>query len=783
MSKRCAIQILSYNRPKYLKQTLDSLMSVISNDDVICVVEQSDKDNKQERCLNICKQYSNLHVIPLFKNFGQRGATNIVYESGFFNDFKYVMLSDHDNIFHEDIGVYFDILDSDPNIWVSTGYVSPEHDIENKNGFWLLKSTCRAGHMVMRNSDFMSVMPLDVNVGECAWFAGLDWSLTHWGINTPGMKRSGIIACYPGGVEHVGRNSTWQGTYDDEIPLTELRELRNMNLYDAVKKYPPRHTYQTGKYWYEKLSDDEFKTTTVSSISKTISKDTSLGDDLFDIKIPHIEDQKQQSNTIAFNYIWPSYGLAFLEESIAAVLPYVRAYVIVVNKYSYIGNECDAEALNYVLDICNKYDKVIVIYRENNIDPDAANDNIRTYFIRMQEIAKVNAVDYIWMVQSDEVYDDSMCRQLTRLINTGEFVHNGGYIFQPLCYVDNPHWVVDPPEDFNRITLISSDNHYDDPKEKYDAIQFHHMSYVMRKDELQNKLNNWGHRDNIGGDNKIRFGNLLNLMKTNKSIQDFHPVDPSLYHRLKFVDEPINRRLFMAWCKHLFEYKNEYNNYASEYDSLKCDFPENPKDMYTLPQAVRTCLSSVVAQFLPSGGNLLEIGSWNGVNISMLSRVSDMNFTGIDNYFHPDPLFGQYGDSFFVYVMALKRFMRENIISKVQLYNGWPKKLISILPNDSLDAVFINPGIREETIVKCIIESWPKVRHDGFYIGQYSKRDQVKELLNTYIQKSISVDCPWGTTQFQFSEIYYDLLTDIESEFNKSFGDQLGFWIARVKKI
>jgi len=52
---------------------------------------------------------------------------------------------------------------------------SPEHDIENKDGAWLLKTTARAGHMVLRHEDFMSLTPLDEKIGldnGCAWFAG-----------------------------------------------------------------------------------------------------------------------------------------------------------------------------------------------------------------------------------------------------------------------------------------------------------------------------------------------------------------------------------------------------------------------------------------------------------------------------------------------------------------------------------------------------------------------------------------------------------------------------------
>ena len=172
---RFAIQIISYNRPEYLDKTLNSLMNVIDFDkDKIAVIEQSDQENNQQECIKVCQNYKNIQVYPLFKNLGQRGATNYLYQSGFFNDAAFVMLSDHDNIFHDNLNVYEDCFKKYLEAIIVTGLHSPEHDIENKKDEWLLKSTCRAGHMILRQEDFIKLMPIDINAGSCAWFAGLN---------------------------------------------------------------------------------------------------------------------------------------------------------------------------------------------------------------------------------------------------------------------------------------------------------------------------------------------------------------------------------------------------------------------------------------------------------------------------------------------------------------------------------------------------------------------------------------------------------------------------------
>lgn len=175
MGHRIGIQILSFNKPEYLERTLESLMKVKSPDDKICVIEQSDKPGMQEKCIDVCKKFPDIRVIPLFKNFGQRGATNILYETGFWNDCDFVMLTDHDNIFHDNLDIYCHLLNLHSEIWVTTGYHSPEHDVENKLDMCVIKSTARAGHMVLRKKDFYTIMPSDTKAGEASWFCGLDW--------------------------------------------------------------------------------------------------------------------------------------------------------------------------------------------------------------------------------------------------------------------------------------------------------------------------------------------------------------------------------------------------------------------------------------------------------------------------------------------------------------------------------------------------------------------------------------------------------------------------------
>lgn len=121
---RFGIQIISFNRPKYLKQTLDSLIPNIDLElDKICIIEQSSELSCQREVIDICKEYPNIHVIPLFKNLGQRGATNFTYSIHFWDDCDYVMISDHDNVYHSPISIYSDYLNSHSDIWIASGLI------------------------------------------------------------------------------------------------------------------------------------------------------------------------------------------------------------------------------------------------------------------------------------------------------------------------------------------------------------------------------------------------------------------------------------------------------------------------------------------------------------------------------------------------------------------------------------------------------------------------------------------------------------------------------------
>jgi len=1027
MEYRIGIQVLSFGKPEYLRKTLDSIYEHKSENDKVCVVEQTEDETLKNLCLDICKNYKSIHIINLQKNLGQRGATNIVYNSGFFNNTKYVMLSDHDNIFHAKLDIYCDILDKYSDCWVSTGYHSPEHDVENKIDSLLLKSTARAGHMVLRTEDFLKLCPMDLEFGvtkpnyNCAWFAGLDWYITHWCSVSPGYKRSEFIYCYSGGVEHIGRESTWQGKYDDEHDLETLNWFRNTSLYDIIKKHPPRHTYVTDKYWYEKLSDSELKEklgisiikqnleildlfqeklgikdlsqSTIENLkSRTIevkktkfekciicthyynkerenlkykytrrlfslelwrrrvryffgedipiivfddnSEDldkvieyitepvekiyvdditsiysnkftlitfenhlgrnkngfpgwlrsfkeslklntdllifteldlltnitldefindyfsvwrtdvnlieTSLQiftrqikDNLFDIldsidlnssipdpekiitdilndyiketiknnnlisgmrvdenpfksidsittdkfwignpsnkdfekfynkfKIDIVNNISTENIIVAFNYIWPEYGIEFLDSSIKSIISKVDEYHIFINSESYIGTPASKSRIDEVISICQKNNFLynIIIHTDIEDHIEARKGNVIYYFNKIIDIVKGYA-NYVWLVQSDEIYDPFSVEDILRICSNDEF--ESCAVVQPICYFDNPHWFVNPPEHFTRPTIVKVSNPDFDNRKEFN-IEFHHCSYVLTKSDLNHKFKNWGHRNDV---NINRFYDIFNHIKTNKYIKNIHPINPPTYHSVGFVDSFLNRNMFLDWIYYLI-FHNDHDEYINSFFNSHKEFYNN----YNIYINQYRFFISLIFEMIPDESLIIELGSSLGSNLFLVNTLfPKLNYICFDDDAHS-------------YETSYKLIMKHNL-NNARIYHNSCKFLIPKLKNFSVDCSFINLINNPKELSTRFIEIWPKMRDHGIIFGVYDKTNiDIVNKLNTLLVNNVNANCPWGTEKFMFHEIYIDLIEDIEKYKNICLETPLSIWFARVRK-
>lgn len=753
---RYGIQIISYNRPNYLETTISSLMKVIDpNLDKIAIIEQSDKDDNQQTCLSICQKFKNISVYPLFNNFGQRGATNYLASLGFWNDCKYVMLSDHDNLFKTDLSVYCEYLDSNPLIWITTGLHSPEHDLENKFDNWILKSTCRAGHIVMRSSDFLSLIPIDEKMGSCSWFAGLDWSLTHWCEGTPGYSRSQFIACYIGGVEHIGRDSCWQGHYDDEYSEDQLNDFKNLSLYDIIHKYPPRHTYIKDKYWYEELTDDE--------LYKKYSF-VNLNFDNYSQDIVFDKISEYDFKTLSFNYVWPKYNISFLEKSIESALKITDAYLLIINTKSYTGESISLKDVTSLFELINskfKDSNVFIIVNEVQMYDECKDDNAQFYLTQIANFCSIKtSIEYILLIQSDEIYDDAAVKSLKDLISSGE---HKAWITNPICYFDTPNWRISPIEEYRRISLLSIE-YFKFLKYDYSLISrektyinFHHLSYVLDRNELSIKLNNWGHKRDFSKTNLKMFKMVFETIKTNKSLEDFHPIIPELYHSLKYDPSDYNSELFIFYlqylCNSLISSTN-YFNYTNDLHKL------NDSNYCSLVNYDLCLFHCLINNFIPNRSNILICNDNNG------------NLSKICNIISPkSKIYNVYTDL----VINQKQLIQNSIKYNFNIIYS-DSKCLSFFPNNYFDLIFFDFN-SYEILQPFLIESWPKLKKYGLMSGSHAGwiNSNISNFLTSHIEA-----CPWGNQLFSFFETYSNLTETLTNYANlRLVTSELGIWLAR----
>ncbi len=233
--------LTSYNRPEYLRETLESLIGLGKSNTInhIYIVENSNPEKKKETHEVINQFMSDIHKIHDSKfNLGQRGALLQMLEDIDIDDYDFIQFTDQDNIFHEPLNTYCEILNEYKEIWFVTGYMSKEHtEIGWRISSWgnlCEKRTLRAGHMFMRVKDLKSLFPIRLDgqynkPHNSSWHAGLDWELSYWNSKSPGKTvDNNFVLCLPGGVEHVGIDSTmyqWD-VLANEYDLETLKSLR-----------------------------------------------------------------------------------------------------------------------------------------------------------------------------------------------------------------------------------------------------------------------------------------------------------------------------------------------------------------------------------------------------------------------------------------------------------------------------------------------------------------------------------------------------------------------------
>ena len=231
----------SYKRPHHIKNLIESIKENRENGYIndVYLVDNTNDSSKSEVVKVINESVDERFKVYISEfNLGQRGALLQMLEDVNIDDYDFIQFTDQDNLLVEPLSTYCNILNENPDIHITTGYMSKEHSElgwrKTRFGNLCEKRGLRAGHMFMRMSDFKNLLPihLDSKYGDpcnSSWYAGLDWELTYWNPKSIGQKTDkNFVLCVPGGVLHKGIDSTFYDwpVEENEYTQQELSEMR-----------------------------------------------------------------------------------------------------------------------------------------------------------------------------------------------------------------------------------------------------------------------------------------------------------------------------------------------------------------------------------------------------------------------------------------------------------------------------------------------------------------------------------------------------------------------------
>lgn len=201
--------IVSWNRPHFLRRTLDSLFLQLkaAEADVIAVDNGSDAPTRQ-----LLQQERRLsQVIQLTTNIGINAALEAALPADLDQKYHAILVSDADMEYLQPIASLLPALESIPQVGAISLQHSPEHAVtaEHDDGqrHWLLKSIERGCSLLFLTRRFQQFRPLPIHKP-----LDFDWWVMRDAPHSLAQHRESVLVL-PGGARHLGwrvGDSTWQ---------------------------------------------------------------------------------------------------------------------------------------------------------------------------------------------------------------------------------------------------------------------------------------------------------------------------------------------------------------------------------------------------------------------------------------------------------------------------------------------------------------------------------------------------------------------------------------------
>jgi len=218
MTKRAlCILVISWNRPEFLKRTLESLARNLHGISADLFVVDNGSDSETTKLIREAKQLSG--YLLLHENIGINAAIERALLPSLENRYENIFISDADMNYQLPLVFGVEALRLDREIGAVSYQHSPEHPVTGEKSIaehpFLLKDSERGCSLMMRTELLETVRPLPVeNLKDFDWWVCRD---------APGsiQKQQRQIAVLAGGAFHLGwkaGDSTWQASEITEYP-------------------------------------------------------------------------------------------------------------------------------------------------------------------------------------------------------------------------------------------------------------------------------------------------------------------------------------------------------------------------------------------------------------------------------------------------------------------------------------------------------------------------------------------------------------------------------------
>lgn len=217
---RLLVAIVSWNRPHFLRATLESLFRQLAGVPADVVVVDNGSDDETHR---VIEQESRLaRRVFLDTNLGINAALEAVLPAEITEAYDAILISDADMEYCLPIPRLLPLLGTDPRIGCLSLQHSPEHavveEFEQDDQRWPLKTTERGCALLFTAERFQELRPLPVEK-----LLDFDWWVMRDAPRSLQQQKQ-LVAVRPGAARHLGwraGDSTWQA-----IETPEFEEFR-----------------------------------------------------------------------------------------------------------------------------------------------------------------------------------------------------------------------------------------------------------------------------------------------------------------------------------------------------------------------------------------------------------------------------------------------------------------------------------------------------------------------------------------------------------------------------